>query len=314
MPIAPARCTTEVSTLITRSRLATIAAVSAKSRTSSMTSSRSNPASAPAARSLLQADEPHARDGGERRQGRQARCCAGDPARRTRPARAAPARPSTARRAAHRPPAAARAHCRASAGSAARYGTVARDRLQRGLERARQAVERAMEVERAAPAHRPSGTSRDAGDRAHQPGQRRRHRDDNARATACQQRQVAQELQRIAETFLLHHQHRAPVRSGRRDSGGSNRSAGSMLRPGSARTQSSSCHASANRPACSRVDGAVHPDLPIVRRARQRLVRTRRAPRRIGPRSSASCRDSPRTPAGAGSWAIAVVGTAPPPR
>ena len=189
---------------------------------------------------------------------------------------------------------------------------VARDRLQRRLERARQSVERAVEVE---PRHRRIAVRhlRDAGDRAHQPGQRRRHHGDNARATACQQRQIAQELQRIAEAFLLQHQHRASrqVRQARKRRqqaiGGQHAAAGLGQDPVLVLPRLGKSSGLQTR------HGAVHPDLPIAGRARQRLVRTRPAPRRIVRRSSASCRDSPRTPP-APDHGRSPRGNAPPPR
>ena len=128
-----------------------------------------------------------------------------------------------------------------------------------------------MEIERR---HRriPVGYPSDAGHAPHHPRERRRHGDDHARAPAGQQRQVAQELQRVAEALLLHHQHGPPGKVGqarqRRQQavGGQHAAAGFrqdpvLVLPGLGEP-----------PGVQSRDGAIHPDLPVVRLPRQCLV------------------------------------------
>ena len=187
--------------------------------------------------------------------------------RRTRPATAAPGRPSTARPAEHAPGSRSR-HSRTSAGrprdTARSHGIVSHV-----VEKARGSPLNEQWKSNRGTGASPSGTSATPGPCAER-GQRRGHHGET-RAPACQHRQIAQELQRIAEALLLRTSHRAPVRSGRRDSGGSRRPAGKrcarlcqdpvLILPRLGKSSGLQTR-----------HGAVHPDLPIAGRARQRLV------------------------------------------
>ena len=107
---------------------------------------------------------------------------------------------------------------------------------------------------------------------SHQPRQRRRHRDDDMCTTRGEQRQIAKELERVAEAFLLHHQHRASgeVRQARKPRQQPLRWQHAVSWTGE--TPVRVLPRLGKSPGVQSGHGPVQPDPPIVRRTCQRLV------------------------------------------
>ena len=157
-------------------------------------------------RALLQADEADALHCAERRERGEAGAAAavergeaGDPG----PRLPCPDQPGPQRRFVRQPRRPARGQRRVGAEIRDRGG----DGLQRGGEGARQAEERTVPVV-SGQGDRSDQHVRNALERCEQAGQFRRHPGQHPRAARRQQFDVAAELQRVAETFLVPDQHR----------------------------------------------------------------------------------------------------------